>query len=137
MALVYIFLRRACNRVRCLQDAPDGPLVDDCDVGIVGGGIAGLALGLSLHTLDRSLVVRIYEKDPTFASRNQGYGLTIQQGGKSLSLLGISDTIAGEDSQLLTYPGPSSLSSCPEDTPSIGHFIYRPTGDLIGFFGGA
>ena len=56
-------------------------------VGIIGGGISGMALGLSLQ--HRNIPYIIFEKDPAFNSRCQGYGLTMQQGGRILQKMGI------------------------------------------------
>jgi salicylate hydroxylase len=58
-------------------------------VGIVGGGISGMALGLSLQ--HRNIPCIIFEKDSSFNSRCQGYGLTMQQGGRILQKMGIDD----------------------------------------------
>ena len=56
-------------------------------VGIIGGGISGMALGVSLQ--HRNIPYIIFEKDPSFNSRCQGYGLTMQQGGRILQKMGI------------------------------------------------
>lgn len=47
-------------------------------VAIIGGGIGGVALALSL--LRRGLGVRVFEKDLSLGARRQGYALTMQQG---------------------------------------------------------
>eukprot|EP00698_Gefionella_okellyi_P013450 TRINITY_DN3687_c0_g1_i1.p1 TRINITY_DN3687_c0_g1~~TRINITY_DN3687_c0_g1_i1.p1 ORF type:complete len:423 (+),score=78.97 TRINITY_DN3687_c0_g1_i1:24-1292(+) len=54
---------------------------------VLGGGIGGLAVACALQQLD--IPVRVFERDPTFASRPQGYSLTIQQGLKVLDKLGL------------------------------------------------
>ena len=46
-----------------------------------------MALGLSLQ--HRNIPYIIFEKDPAFNSRCQGYGLTMQQGGRILQKMGI------------------------------------------------
>jgi len=53
---------------------------------IVGAGIAGASLALALQ--QRSVPCRIFEKDGDFDTRKQGYGLTMQQGGRGLEGLG-------------------------------------------------
>ena len=58
-------------------------------VGIIGGGISGMALALALRHRNISCIV--FEKDVSFDSRCQGYGLTMQQGGRILQKLGIDD----------------------------------------------
>lgn len=47
-------------------------------VAIIGGGIGGLALALALWR--RDIPCKVFEKDASFDSRRQGYGLTLQQG---------------------------------------------------------
>ncbi len=46
-------------------------------IAIAGCGMSGIALALALQ--QRGMRAIIYEKDKTFHSRSQGYGLTIQQ----------------------------------------------------------
>ena len=53
---------------------------------IVGGGIGGCALALALQ--HRGMSVAVYERDATFGTRAQGYGLTMQQGARTLKQLG-------------------------------------------------
>jgi len=62
-------------------------------VAIVGGGIGGLALALSLQ--HRNIPFQVYERDTHFTQRKQGYGLTMQQGTKALKSLGIYDSTIG------------------------------------------
>ena len=59
-------------------------------VAIVGGGIGGLALALGRVGV-RSVV---FEKDGSFGARSQGYGLTMQQGMRTIRRLGIGDAVA-------------------------------------------
>ena len=47
-------------------------------IGIIGSGIAGIALAIALQKQGIKSV--IFEKDLAFESRAQGYGLTLQQG---------------------------------------------------------
>lgn len=56
-------------------------------IAIVGGGIAGFALALALqkHGISTSL----FERDSSFQARRQGYGLTLQQGGRAATFLDI------------------------------------------------
>ena len=69
---------------------------------IIGGGIAGLAAALAL--VRRGFQVRVLEKDPSFAHRKQGYGLTLQQGGLALNCLGLGQAIAGAPPLLSAAP---------------------------------
>ena len=58
------------------------PVHSQTPVAIVGGGIEGLAAALALAR--RGFQVYVFEKDASFLSRKQGYGLTLQQGGLAL-----------------------------------------------------
>ena len=65
------------------------------DVVVIGGGIAGAALGamLDLHNEkhpDNPVSFVVFEKDKDFLERHQGYGLTMapSYGGKALRELG-------------------------------------------------
>ncbi|RKP16660.1 FAD/NAD(P)-binding domain-containing protein [Rozella allomycis CSF55] len=80
-------------------------------IGIIGGGIAGLALAIALQKHKIRSVV--FEKDESFDSRHQGYGLTMQQGGRALKTLGLSQNIAE-----------NSVSS-------HGHFVFDSEGYVI------
>jgi 2-polyprenyl-6-methoxyphenol hydroxylase-like FAD-dependent oxidoreductase len=51
-------------------------------IAIIGGGIAGVALGVAC--LHRGIPYTIYERDMDFAARSQGYGLTLQQASKAI-----------------------------------------------------
>ena len=68
-----------------------GPPIADKDnyphVAIIGGGIGGIALAVAC--LHRSIPFTLYERDSSFDSRSQGYGLTLQQGRKAIEGLGI------------------------------------------------
>ena len=46
-------------------------------VAVVGAGIGGAALALALQ--QRGVRVALFDKDAGFASRKQGYGLTMQK----------------------------------------------------------
>ena len=84
-------------------------------VGIVGGGIGGMSLALALQ--QRNINCTIFEKDPSFDSRCQGYGLTLQQGEGILRRMGIDNaTDLGSKTTL--------------------HSAYLPDGTLLGSYGG-
>ena len=87
------------------------PVHSKTRVGIVGGGIGGLAAALALAR--RGFQVRVFEKDERFLSRKQGYGLTLQQGGLALRCLGVSDAIAQASSW------------------SQSHFVFDSQGEVV------
>jgi 2-polyprenyl-6-methoxyphenol hydroxylase-like FAD-dependent oxidoreductase len=91
----------------------DGPVV----VGIVGGGIAGLATAVALQA--RGIECIVFERDSTFDDRHQGYGLTMQQGGRALLRLGLADQVAER--------------AC----TSSRHCIFDSSGNLVFFWGTA
>jgi 2-polyprenyl-6-methoxyphenol hydroxylase-like FAD-dependent oxidoreductase len=57
------------------------------NVAIIGGGIAGMALGVAC--LHRGIPFTIYERDESFNCRSQGYGLTLQQASKAVEGFGL------------------------------------------------
>jgi 2-polyprenyl-6-methoxyphenol hydroxylase-like FAD-dependent oxidoreductase len=57
-------------------------------IAVVGAGISGLALSIALKQLGFRNI-KIFEKDASFDSRRQGYGLTILQGKSALRELGV------------------------------------------------
>ena len=65
------------------------PRDDAPSVAVVGAGIGGAALALALQ--QRGVRVTLFDKDAGFASRKQGYGLTMQKysGGAALGALGL------------------------------------------------
>ena len=63
-------------------------MTKNCQIAVIGGGISGLAIAISLQ-IKGFQHVKIFEKDPTFDTRRQGYGLTILQGKKVLRELGV------------------------------------------------
>lgn len=85
-------------------------------IALIGGGIGGTATALALQRSGFTSV-RIFEKDPSFESRRQGYGLTIQQGVRALKTLGIHKEILEHDS------------------PCATHYIFHSTGHILGYFG--
>jgi len=88
-------------------------------VGIVGGGIGGLALALACQ--HRNIPYTVYERDQTFDERSQGYGLTMQQGGKALQALGLETT--GKDRLL------------GKGIHSKRHRVHLPDGTQVGEWG--
>ncbi|KAI9206236.1 FAD-binding monooxygenase [Polychytrium aggregatum] len=84
-------------------------------IGIVGGGIGGLALAIALQRHGIGSIV--FEKDTSFNARSQGYGLTMQQGGRAISALGLMST--------MTKEGQTSSS----------HFIFNSQGQIVLFWG--
>ena len=70
--------------------APQPPTTN-ATVGIVGGGVGGLALALALQ--HRSINCVVYERDADASTRKAGYGLTMQQGGRALDALGVSEAV--------------------------------------------
>mmetsp|Transcript_7520 Transcript_7520/g.12107 ORF Transcript_7520/g.12107 Transcript_7520/m.12107 type:complete len:466 (-) Transcript_7520:1455-2852(-) len=85
-----------CVKVKCKQCQGFGVVahggtsmfkaVYEPEVVIVGGGIGGCALSLALS--HRNIKSSVFEKDPSFDSRAQGYGLTMQQAATTLRRLG-------------------------------------------------
>src|SRR5690606_37140552 len=51
-------------------------------IAIIGGGIGGTALAVAC--LHRGIPFTIYERDSSFNSLSQGYGLTLQQASKAM-----------------------------------------------------
>ncbi|KAJ3029107.1 UNVERIFIED_CONTAM: hypothetical protein HDU68_000146 [Siphonaria sp. JEL0065] len=90
----------------------------DCQnglIGIVGGGLAGFALALALQR--KGIKSIVFEKDQSFEERAQGYGLTIQQAGRAMKVLGLTD--------IVLHAGVASSS----------HFIFDNNGRVILFWG--
>lgn len=88
-------------------------------IAIVGGGIAGFALGSHLLRLGFRQV-HLFERDRHLDQRRQGYGLTLQNSGiGAIRAIGQSllDRVASRD------------------TPSRSHFIFNPKGKIVSFFG--
>lgn len=86
-------------------------------IAVIGGGIGGLGFALAMQL--KGYEVTVFEKDESFNSRRQGYGLTIQQGSRALKLLGLKDQVLDVD------------------TPSSSHYIFHSDGSIAGFFGRA
>jgi salicylate hydroxylase len=82
-------------------------------VSIIGAGIGGVALAITL--LHRGIPFTLFEKDKSFNSRSQGYGLTLQQASKALENFGITCLTHG--------------------ITSTKHIVHNPSGDIIGEWG--
>jgi 2-polyprenyl-6-methoxyphenol hydroxylase-like FAD-dependent oxidoreductase len=97
------------------------PTRSDFHVAIVGGGIGGCGLALALQQRDISCT--IYERDSHFSQRQQGYGLTMQQGAKALKALGYlgSTTPAAADTEFGIH--------------SKRHVVHTPDGTIMGEWG--
>jgi len=79
----------------------------------VGGGIGGCALALAL--CQRNISCTLYERDISSNVRSQGYGLTIQQGFKSLQSLGLIHPLERQ----------SSIG-----IKGAGHYVYQSDGTI-------
>jgi hypothetical protein len=82
-------------------------------VAIIGGGIGGTALAVAC--LHRGIPFTLYERDTSFDSRSQGYGLTLQQASKAIAGLGI-------------------ISLCGAIT-STRHVVFNQEGTVVGEWG--
>ena len=82
-------------------------------VGIIGGGIGGVALAVAC--LHRGIPFTLYERDSGFEARSQGYGLTLQQASKAIEGLGI--------------------FSLEEGVVSTRHLVHTTDGNTIGEWG--
>lgn len=87
-------------------------------VGIVGCGLSGLATAVALKLSVGSFDVKIYEKDSSFESRRQGYGMTLTNSQNSaIAQLGLS-----QDCENI-----NCISTC--------HYIFSPSGHVRGYYG--
>ena len=82
-------------------------------VAIIGGGIGGVALAVAC--LHRGIPFTLYERDGSFNTRSQGYGLTLQQATKVIAGLGI--------------------LSLKEGITSTKHVVHNTDGKIIGEWG--
>jgi 2-polyprenyl-6-methoxyphenol hydroxylase-like FAD-dependent oxidoreductase len=82
-------------------------------VAIIGGGIGGCALALACA--QRGIPFTLFERDLSFNTRSQGYGLTLQQASKAMKGFGIFDLEDGVN--------------------STRHRVYTTDGNLIGEWG--
>ena len=83
------------------------------NIAIIGGGMGGVALAVAC--LHRGIPFTLYERDASFDSRSQGYGLTLQQASKAIEGLGI--------------------FSLDEGVTSTRHVVHDPDGKQIGEWG--
>ncbi|WP_271404926.1 FAD-dependent monooxygenase [Tenacibaculum soleae] len=99
-----------------LLEADKHPIADTENyphVAIIGGGIGGVALAVAC--LHRSIPFTLYERDASFNSRSQGYGLTLQQASNAIKGLGIFKLKGG--------------------VVSTKHVVHNPEGKIIGEWG--
>ena len=82
-------------------------------IAIVGGGIGGVALAVAC--LHRGIPFTLYERDSSFDTRTQGYGLTLQQASRAIEGLGI--------------------FSLQEGVISTRHVVHTTDGKVIGDWG--
>lgn len=82
-------------------------------VAIIGGGIAGVALAVAC--LHRGVPFTLFERDPNFEARSQGYGLTLQQASKAMEGFGI--------------------HSLDQGVVSTRHVVHHTDGTIIGEWG--
>jgi len=99
-------------------DSSNSEINRDLEIAIIGGGIAGSALGTALRSHGFQNVT-IYERDDGFERRRAGYGLTMLQGIGALRKLGHG-----------IFEKVKAL-----DTPSRSHYIFDSEGNIICFFG--
>ena len=82
-------------------------------VAIIGAGIGGVALAVAC--LHRGIPFTLYERDPSFNARAQGYGLTLQQASNAIKELG--------------------LFSLKDGSRSSRHVVHTTQGEEIGEWG--
>ncbi|TXF78971.1 FAD-dependent oxidoreductase [Chryseobacterium sp.] len=82
-------------------------------VAIIGAGIGGVALAVACK--HRGIPFTIYERDSSFDSRSQGYGLTLQQASKAIEGFGIFNLEKG--------------------VVSTRHLVHTPDGKVVGEWG--
>ena len=82
-------------------------------IAIIGAGIGGVALAVAC--LHRGIPFTLFERDESFNSRSQGYGLTLQQASKAIEGLGI--------------------FSLKEGVISTKHVVHTTDGKIIGEWG--
>jgi 2-polyprenyl-6-methoxyphenol hydroxylase-like FAD-dependent oxidoreductase len=109
------------NRKRAVEDAAALKAeVGEVDVSgcgtivVAGGGVGGAACAVALQK--RGFNVVVLESDPSFDSRKQGYGLTVQRQ-DAVNAMGI-DLAA-------------------DDAPSTSHYTFDDKGRVLGVFGEA
>lgn len=86
-------------------------------IGIIGGGLGGLGVALSLQMIGINNIT-VFERDEFFGDRKQGYGLTLTNNKKgALAKLGLLDECVRRD------------------CPSTCHWIFAPSGQILGYYG--
>lgn len=94
-------------------------LPHDAKIAIIGSGMGGLSAALSLKQAGFTNVT-VYERDAHFSERRDGYGLTLSYSEKGpLAKLGLLETVARVD------------------CPSRSHYVFRPDGTILGYYGNA
>ena len=94
-------------------------LPHDAKIAIIGSGMGGLSAALSLKQAGFTNVT-VYERDAHFSERRDGYGLTLSYNEKGpLAKLGLLETVARVD------------------CPSRSHYVFRPDGTILGYYGNA
>lgn len=82
-------------------------------IAIIGGGISWVALAVAC--LHRGIPFTLYERDKSFDSRSQGYGLTLQQANKAMEGFGI--------------------FWLKDEIRTTRHIVHNPEGKIIGEWG--
>ena len=91
---------------------------DVAPVGIIGGGIGGLALAVALQS--RGVRCIVFERDGGWDERRRGYGLTLGPTClAALSVLGLEKEVRAID------------RACTSDC----HWVFDPSGRVLGYFG--
>ncbi|WP_431167168.1 FAD-dependent oxidoreductase [Tenacibaculum halocynthiae] len=99
-----------------LTSAANRPIADKESyprIAIIGGGIGGVALAVAC--LHRKIPFTLYERDSSFDTRSQGYGLTLQQASKAIQGFGI--------------------TSLKKGLVSTKHVVHKTNGEIIGEWG--
>ena len=94
-------------------------LPKDAAIAIVGSGMGGLSAALALKKAGFTSIT-VYERDSHFSERRDGYGLTLSYNPKGpLAKLGLLESVARVD------------------CPSRSHYVFRPDGSILGYYGNA
>ncbi|KAL7466658.1 hypothetical protein ACHAXS_011337 [Conticribra weissflogii] len=110
------------------------PAQPKISVAIVGGGIGGIALAVALQ--QRNIPCVVYERDLSFEERNQGYGLTMQQGARalrSLGFFGFSDNTKESFSDYSEKGDKDQKNNF--GIHSTRHVVHKPDGTIVGEWG--
>lgn len=108
-----ICLYCAWTGIETAENFPEVDVKKYPEVAIIGGWIAWVALALAC--LHRGIPYTLYERDESFDTRSQWYGLTLQQASKAIEWLGVFDLEDG-----LT---------------STRHVVHDTSGKIIGEWG--